>query len=84
MKRDEALALLRYAGYHDDSGRFARLYTENRISYAVAMTQWRAGAAMRRDGVKCTCSDCKGREFPQSPAMPIKNETSPLERILRA
>lgn len=35
MKRKDALAHIKFAGYHEDSKTAMRIYTENRISYAA-------------------------------------------------
>lgn len=59
MKRADALAHIRLAGYHGDDRAFMRLYTENRISYATAKQARDAGAAARRAGVPCNCHSCK-------------------------
>lgn len=59
MKRKNALAWIRIAGYHNDSTAFTRLYCENRISYPVAMAEFRTGAKMRANGIGCTCRDCQ-------------------------
>lgn len=58
MKRADAIAYLRLAGYHDDRGEFTRLYIENRISYASAKQAFADGRAMRENGVKCGCRAC--------------------------
>lgn len=58
MKRADAIAYLRVAGYHEDSGEFVRLYVENRISHASAKQAFNEGRAMRVNGVKCTCREC--------------------------
>ena len=58
MKRKDALAHLRVAGYHEDKGAFVRLFTEARISYQVATDAYRAGLRAREAGVRCTCRDC--------------------------
>ena len=58
-KREVAIALLRVAGYHQDSGEFVRLYVENRISYAAAKVAYRDGARQRAAGIGCGCYECK-------------------------
>lgn len=59
MKRQDALAWLRIAGYHNDQAQFARIYVENRISYQVAIGKFREGIQARANGMKCSCQDCK-------------------------
>lgn len=60
--REQALALLRVAGYHGDQRAWMRAYTERRISYAVARKIWAEGQRARASGVKCTCVDCAAGE----------------------
>lgn len=59
MKRADALAWIRIAGYHDDTASYTRLYIENRVSYTAARAAFTAGRAQRAAGSRCTCSDCK-------------------------
>ena len=59
MKRADALVVIRVAGYHDDSKTFVRTYTENRISYTVAMKEFSRGQNMNKGGVPCSCNACK-------------------------
>lgn len=59
MKRDDALAYIRIAGYHDDARQFTRLYVENRISITAAREAYRTGQNQRAAGVPCTCNQCK-------------------------
>lgn len=58
MKRADAIAYIRIAGYHGDRGSFTRLYVENRVSYAAAKDAYRAGEAAKARGVPCSCRDC--------------------------
>ena len=58
MKRKDALAYIKVAGFHNDSKTFTRLYVENRIAYSGAVKEWRDGAAMRGK-VRCDCHECK-------------------------
>ncbi len=48
MKRAAALAAIKAAGARNDQAALVRLYTENRISYAAAMEQFRAGQRFAR------------------------------------
>lgn len=59
MKRADALANMRIAGYHGDDRAFMRIYTENRISYAAAKRERDSGAAAKRAGTACGCNSCK-------------------------
>lgn len=65
MKRADALAHIRLAGYHSDDRAFMRLYTENRISYETAKQARDAGAAAKRAGVQCNCHSCKAEPEPK-------------------
>ena len=58
MKRADALAHIRIAGYHDDQRARVRLFVENRVSKAAADEAWRSGIAARNAGVKCSCYQC--------------------------
>lgn len=44
MTRQRALAAIYGAGTEGDQAAFLRLYTENRISYAAAIAEFRRGA----------------------------------------
>ena len=57
-KREQILVNLRVAGYHGDSFTFVRLYVENRISRPVADAAYRAGAAQKAGGMRCSCYAC--------------------------
>lgn len=58
MKRADVIAHIRIAGYHSDQRSFLRLYTENRISSAVAKEAFAAGARQKEAGVPCHCYAC--------------------------
>lgn len=62
MKRADALAHLRIAGYHNDSRAFVRLYVENRISRKAADEAYRTGKRQRAGGMPCHCHECKKPE----------------------
>lgn len=64
MKRKDALLAIRIAGYHDDKRAFMRLYTEHRISLAVAQEEYDRGASMKAAGVGCSCYECKAKAAP--------------------
>lgn len=59
MKRKDALAWIRIAGYHNDVGSFVRLYVENRVSRAAADEAWAVGKRQKANGVLCSCQACK-------------------------
>lgn len=59
MTRKDALGWIRIAGYHGDDKSMVRLYVENRISYQVAIAEFRRGAAAKKAGVPCACRDCR-------------------------
>lgn len=59
MTRKQALASCKYAGYHNDSGAFTRIFIENRISRDKALEAWRQGVNAKTNGVKCSCKDCQ-------------------------
>lgn len=59
MKRKDALQYLKYAGYHNDSKEFIRLYVENRVSISVAREWFAKGQQAKAGGVKCNCYQCK-------------------------
>ena len=59
MKRKDALAAIRIAGYHGDEESGILLYVKNRVSLQVYNREFNAGAAMRRSGVPCNCFECK-------------------------
>lgn len=58
MKRADAIALIRIAGYHEDKRAFVRLYTENRVSFDVANDAYRRGQQQKANGLRCTCKQC--------------------------
>lgn len=62
MSRSAILALMKVAGYHDDSLGFTRLYVENRISRKSADEQWASGKQMKKNGVPCGCYTCKQKD----------------------
>ncbi len=59
VKRSIAIALIRTAGYHNDSATFTRLYVENRISLKVAKRAFAEGRKLKAGGVGCTCLECQ-------------------------
>ncbi len=59
MKRKEAIALIKVAGYHNDSAAGTRLYIENRVSYQSYKDAYRLGQQSKAAGVRCTCQECQ-------------------------
>lgn len=59
MKRKDAIALIRYAGYHEDTGTGLRIYIENRISYEAYTEAFNEGRKLKRNGMKYNCRQCK-------------------------
>lgn len=59
MNRTDVEQAIKVAGYHGDSGKFTRLYIDNRISHGRAMGYFRAGQKAKERGVKCSCKKCK-------------------------
>ena len=59
MKRKDAIALLTYAGYHEDSRTWTRIYCENRVSVQVAREAWRQGQKLKAKGMPCGCRECR-------------------------
>jgi len=59
MRRKHVIEYLKIAGYHDDRARLTTLYVENRIGLSVALEAFNQGAQMKKNGVPCSCSECK-------------------------
>jgi hypothetical protein len=59
LKRKDMLAAIRVAGYHGDKERALLLYVENRVSLQVYRREFNVGAALRQNGVPCSCYACK-------------------------
>lgn len=60
--RDQRLAVLRQAGYHNDQRAWMRAYIEGgagRVSYQAAKVAWDEGRQARRNNVSCSCWACK-------------------------
>lgn len=67
LTRKRALAVIFAAGYHEDQKTFIRTYVENRISFHAANHAFIDGKAAKRNGLKCTCYECK----PKSEAVAV-------------
>jgi hypothetical protein len=65
MKRQDLLALIRVAGYHNDTRAGVRLFTENRINREAYDAAWHDGQKMREKGMRCACPQCKAANNPQ-------------------
>ncbi len=61
MKRTDALAWIRIAGYHNDQKSFVRLYVENRVSRKSADEAWAKGVKAKESGMGCACHQCKNQ-----------------------
>lgn len=59
MKREDALAHIRIAGYHGDTRAAMRIYVENRISHKAYTDAYARGAELKKSGMACSCSRCK-------------------------
>lgn len=59
MTRDEALAAITYAAYHDDEEGVMEIYLDNGISPAACHAAEQRGRQSRVDGVQCGCGECK-------------------------
>lgn len=59
MKRADALRAIRFAGYHEDTAGFVRLYVEHRVSMPAAKAEYAAGLRAKLAGVRCGCLDCR-------------------------
>jgi hypothetical protein len=59
MTRKNLISQFRYAGYHQDAGKFVNLYANNRISYAAATQAFVEGYSAKKHGIKCTGDCCK-------------------------
>jgi predicted lipase len=70
MKRQDAIALMRIAGYHSDSRSFARLFLENRVNKATADEAYVKGQQQRSAGMGCHCFKCKEAQQQQLPSNP--------------
>ena len=67
MKRDDALAWIRIAGYHNDQKSFVRLYVENRVSRKAADEAWAKGVKAKEGGMGCACHQCKNQPPKETP-----------------
>jgi hypothetical protein len=68
MKRSQALAWMRVAGYHADRWAFTRLLVEERVSRAAGEAAWKQGTEAKRNGVACKCRRCvPGSDVPTFP-----------------
>lgn len=59
MKRPDALAYMRIAGYHSDRATFTRLLIESRVARTAADEAFRAGERAKAGGMACACPTCR-------------------------
>ncbi|MCS4315555.1 hypothetical protein M2397_005889 [Pseudomonas sp. BIGb0381] len=59
MNRKDALAHIKFAGYHEDSKTAMRIYIENRVSHAAYIDAYAAGRQIKANGMPCGCNDCQ-------------------------
>lgn len=58
-KRENNLAWMRIAGYHDDRKAFTRPLAESGINRTVADAAFYRGQKQRASGMGCSCPACK-------------------------
>ena len=59
MKRKDALNWVKIAGYHNNSELGTRVYIESRLSRRAYDDAWASGMDAKRNGMPCTCRECK-------------------------
>lgn len=58
--REMEIGHARIAGYHDDSHAMVRSLVERKTaSHAAIQKAFQTGLAMRKNGIKCNCFNCK-------------------------
>lgn len=72
MKRKDAIAHIKVAGYHGDTKTAMRIYTEHRISFKTYTEAFARGRELKAEGMPCTCTDCAkaAAMIPASPMPP--------------
>jgi hypothetical protein len=75
MKRKEALAAIRAAGYRGDIERAMLLYVRNWVSFRIYRQEFEMGVAMRQNGVPYDCLECTRRE-PHAPRQALHLEST--------
>jgi len=63
MKHKDVLTAIRAAGYHGDKEGGRLLYIKNWVSLTAYRREFELGAAMRQNGVRCDCVECRDREW---------------------
>lgn len=58
MTRQQAIACMKYAGYHLDQKAYVRLLVESRVNRAAMNAAWEDGIKSKQIGVKCSCREC--------------------------
>ena len=76
MKRADALAWMRIAGYHNDSKAFTRLLIENRVSRKAADEAWAKGVKAKEIGIGCTCLHCQKQAPKEQQPWPTHSTSS--------
>jgi len=69
MKRKNVLAAIRDAGYHGDTDAGFLLYLENWVSLSTYEREFASGAAMRQNGVPCSCWKCHRHQNDGAPGL---------------
>lgn len=59
MKRADALAAIKFAGYHGDRRALVRLRIEQHIATAAAREAFAAGEKAKANGMSCGCLECR-------------------------
>lgn len=78
MKRKDAIAHIKVAGYHGDTKTAMRIYTEHRISFQTYTEAFARGRELKAEGMPCTCTNCA-----KAAAMtPVSPECSPSRAYL--
>ena len=62
MKRSEALAEIKWAGWHGDYSKCASIAAQKGIGGAVARKAYSDGQKMKTRGEPCGCPACKGEK----------------------
>lgn len=59
MRRQDLIALVKIAGYHEDTKAGARLLVEHRLSITAYQVAFNTGRKMKELGAQCACWQCK-------------------------
>jgi hypothetical protein len=58
MKRTDALAEIKWCGWHETTGRAVLIAAQKGIGKAAATKAYRDGGKMKARGEPCGCADC--------------------------